>query len=63
MMVLLPSFRYDRRIESENRATGLGVLALTFKHLIKPYQVLLIPITLFLGAEIAFISGDFTSVS
>lgn len=33
----------------------------TLRHLIKPYQLLLVPITMFIGAEQAFINVEFTA--
>lgn len=40
--------------------TGLQLLSATFNQLKKPYQQLLIPLTIFIGMEQAFISADFT---
>lgn len=39
---------------------GLQLLSATFRQMKKPYQQLLIPITIFIGMEQAFIGADFT---
>lgn len=43
--------------------SGLKLLAVTVKHLTQKKQILLLPITMFIGAEQAFIAVDFTAVS
>lgn len=42
--------------------SGIKLLAVTLKQLMKFKQILLLPITMFIGAEQAFIAADFTSV-
>lgn len=42
---------------------GLELLSATAYQLKKPYQQLLIPITIWIGMEQAFIGADFTQVS
>lgn len=43
--------------------SGLKLLAVTFKQLMQKKQLLLLPITMFIGAEQAFMAVGFTSVS
>lgn len=43
--------------------SGCRLLAVTVKHLLQKKQLLMIPITMFIGAEQAFIAVDFTAVS
>lgn len=43
--------------------SGLRLLAVTIKQLLQKKQILLLPITMFIGAEQAFIAVDFTAVS
>lgn len=42
--------------------SGFQLMAVTLKQLLNLKQVLLLPITMFIGAEQAFIAADFTSV-
>lgn len=42
--------------------SGLKLLSVTIKQLIRKNQLLLIPITMFIGAEQAFVAVDFTAV-
>ncbi|XP_060529308.1 UNC93-like protein isoform X2 [Cylas formicarius] len=54
--------RYDKgRKGSGSGLSGLKLLAVTIKHLKNPYQILILPITMFIGAEQAFIAADFNS--
>lgn len=64
LIVLLvdPLSRYgekQRRADS-SELTGIQLLSATAYHLKKPYQQLLIPITIWIGMEQAFIGADFT---
>lgn len=43
--------------------SGIKLLAVTVKQLFHTKQILLLPITMFIGAEQAFIAVDFTAVS
>lgn len=43
--------------------SGIRLLAVTVKQLLQWKQILLLPITMFIGAEQAFITVDFTSVN
>lgn len=57
-------FRYNKgRIGSGSGLSGFKLLAVTLKHLKNPYQILILPITMFIGAEQAFIAADFNAVS
>lgn len=51
------------RREAGNGVSGLKMLAVTLKLLKERYQLLLLPITMFIGAEEAFVAVDFTAVS
>lgn len=56
--------RYDKnRTGSGTGISGIRMLIITAKHLAKKYQLLLLPITMFIGVEQAFIAVDFTAVS
>lgn len=56
-------FRYSKgRKTSNNELSGLKLLAVTLKHLVNPHQILILPITMFIGAEQAFLAADYTSV-
>lgn len=41
--------------------SGFKLLSVTLKHLTKKYQILLLPITMFVGADHAIINVDFTA--
>ncbi|KAB0795294.1 hypothetical protein PPYR_12133 [Photinus pyralis] len=54
--------RYKRnRAGSATGLSGLTLLIVTLKHLFNPYQLLILPITMFIGAEQAFIAADFNA--
>lgn len=56
-------FRYNKdRQGSGSGLSGLKMLAVTLKHLRNPYQILILPITMFIGAEQAFIAADYSAV-
>ena len=58
-------FRYgeaDREAGKEKRS-GLQLLVATFKHMTKPYQLLIIPLTFWSGVEQGFFGADYTAVS
>lgn len=48
---------------SGSELSGFRLLAVTIKHLMQKKQLLMIPITMFIGAEQAFMAVDFTAVS
>lgn len=57
-----------KRYEMGRKGAGSGLsgcrmLAVTLRHLMQPKQLLLLPITMFIGAEQAFVAVDFTAVS
>ncbi|KAJ8929769.1 hypothetical protein NQ314_017506, partial [Rhamnusium bicolor] len=55
-------YRYDKgRKGSGSGLSGFKLLAVTMKQLANPYQILILPITMFIGAEQAFIAADYTS--
>lgn len=57
-------FSYGKgRKGSGSGLSGLKLLAVTMKQLANPYQLLILPITMFIGAEQAFIAADFNAVS
>ena len=51
--------------ERRNRVklTGKQLLVVTFKHMMKKEQMLIIPITFWSGIEQGFFNADFTAVS
>ncbi|XP_017771315.1 PREDICTED: UNC93-like protein [Nicrophorus vespilloides] len=54
--------RYDKgRTGSGSGLSGTKLLAVTMKQLANPYQLLILPITMFIGAEQAFIAADFNA--
>lgn len=55
--------RYEMgRKGSGSELTGIRLLAVTVKQLMQTKQILLLPITMFIGVEQAFMAVDFTSV-
>lgn len=55
--------RYEMgRKGSGSELSGLALLSVTVKQLMQVKQILLLPITMFIGAEQAFMASDFTSV-
>lgn len=64
-LFLDPLSRYGEKRRgsvSAQEISGVQLLAATFNQLKKPNQQLLIPITVFIGMEQAFIGADFTQV-
>ena len=51
------------REEKKEKRTGIQLLVATFKHMKKPYQLLIIPLTFWSGVEQGFFGADFTAVS
>lgn len=49
----------ERKMQRHDRAS-LQLLMLTMRHMKNPYQIFIIPLTIFSGLEIAFIADDFT---
>lgn len=57
-------YRYDRnRARSVKGTSGFKLLAVTLKLLKEKKQLLILPITLFIGAEQAFLFADYNAVS
>ncbi|XP_026479737.1 UNC93-like protein [Ctenocephalides felis] len=57
-----PLSRYDKgRQGSGSGLSGFKLLAVTVKQLGNRYQILLLPITMFIGAEQAFIAADYNA--
>ena len=54
---------YEAKKAPASNKEGLRLLGATFSHLLNPYQLLVIPLTIWSGVEQAFIQGDFTIVS
>jgi hypothetical protein len=46
-----------------SKKAGLELLIATVKHMRNPYQILIIPLTLWSGFQLAFIMADFSAVS
>lgn len=59
-----PLLRYgEKEREGESsKLTGIGLFMATGKQMLKPYQVLLIPITIWCGLEQGFFVSDYTQV-
>lgn len=58
-----PLKRYEMgRKGSGSELSGIRLLSVTVRQLMEVKQILLLPITMFIGAEQAFIAVDFTSV-
>jgi hypothetical protein len=59
------SSRYGEadREEKKEKRSGIQLLVATFKHMKKPYQLLIIPLTFWSGVEQGFFGADFTAVS
>ena len=51
------------RDEKKEKRSGIQLLVATFKHMKKPYQLLIIPLTFWSGVEQGFFGADFTAVS
>ncbi len=49
--------------DQDGELTGPNLLVATFKHMLNPYQLLIIPLTIWIGFEQAFIGADFTAVN
>lgn len=58
-----PLSRYgeSHRQGSHSGKTGVKLLLATFQHMKNPYQILIIPLTLWSGFEQAFLAAEFTS--
>lgn len=52
---------YESKKGDVSLKDGVVLLGATFRHLMHPYQLLIVPLTIWSGVEQAFIQGDFTS--
>lgn len=58
------NIRYEMgRKGAISKISGIKLLAVTVKHIFQWKQLLILPITVFIGAEMGFIAADFTVVS
>lgn len=63
-MILKNNYRYNKgRKTTTSEVSGFKMLAVTIRHLANPLQILILPITMYIGAEQAFITADFNAVS
>ncbi|CAL8144817.1 unnamed protein product [Orchesella dallaii] len=62
-LFLDPLTRYGEkeRTGSSSKLEGKDLLVATFKHMTKPYQILMIPLTIWSGMEQGFLGADFTN--
>lgn len=56
-------YKKSKPEDANKDKSGCGMLAVTLRQLGNPYQLLIVPITMFIGAEQAFIAADFNAVS
>ncbi|CAN8000710.1 unnamed protein product [Ixodes pacificus] len=49
----------ERKVQCQDRAS-LDLMLLTMRHMKNPYQIFIVPLTIFTGLEVAFIADDFT---
>ncbi|XP_047502870.1 UNC93-like protein isoform X3 [Penaeus chinensis] len=57
----LTKYGEDDRVGSSTGKSGLELLIATFSHMRHPYQLLIIPLTIWSGVEQAFIGADYTA--
>ena len=58
------NFRFQIPDQDEGKVlSGFQLLIATFRHLKNPFQILLIPLTMWSGFEQGFFGADFTAVS
>ena len=64
-IMLINIYRYNEgtREGSGTGLSGFSLLAITLKLLKERNQILILPITMFLGVEQAFVGADYTAVS
>jgi len=60
---LICRYGEKERTGSSSKLEGKGLLIATFKHMTKPYQILMIPLTIWAGMEQGYFGADFTNVS
>ena len=56
-------FRFRNKEVVKNEKSGCQLLVATFQQMKNPYQLLIIPLTVWSGLEQAFLNADFTAVS
>lgn len=57
------SFRFVKETPNSQEKSGLVLVAATFNQLRHPYQLLIVPLTIWSGVEQAFLGADYTAVS
>lgn len=57
----LKSFGEDEENDANSGKTGVQLLVASFNHMRHPYQLLIIPLTIWSGVEQAFIGADYTA--
>jgi len=57
----LTKYGENERREGKPKLSGIQLLIATFRHMKNPYQLLLIPLTLWSGIEHGFLGADFTA--
>ncbi|XP_042862812.1 UNC93-like protein isoform X2 [Penaeus japonicus] len=57
----LKSFGEDEENDANSGKSGLQLLVASFNHMRHPYQLLIIPLTIWSGVEQAFIGADYTA--
>ena len=62
VIFLLNTYKRKESTHKTDAKGQCGLLIETLKHLKKPYQLLIIPLTMWLGFVQAFIGADFTKV-
>ena len=59
----MSSYGEAERENEKEKKSGVQLLVATFKHMRKPYQLFIIPLTFWSGVEQGFFGADFTAVS
>jgi hypothetical protein len=64
VLFLDPLIRYGEkeREGASSKLSGKHLLSATFQHMKKPYQIMLIPLTIWSGMEQGFFGAEFTTV-
>jgi len=57
----LSRFGESQEREKKEKLSGFQLLIATFRHMLKPYQLLILPLTIWSGAEQGFFFSDFTA--
>lgn len=56
-----PLGKFPGIVDDDDSLSGISLLVATFRHMAHPYQLLIIPLTLWSGFEQAFFGADFTA--